>query len=99
MIKYTVSDIIKKSGSKYIIKNKEIREKAIKSAHTPEAMKKMVKTRSENIILKEAILGTLKNELLASKANKSTSYYENFITSFLKEAEDPNSKCGQMLAG
>ena len=79
-------------------KNKEIREKAIKSAHTPEAMKKMVKTRSENIILKEAILGTLKNELLASKANKSTSYYENFITSFLKEASDPNSKCGQMLA-
>ena len=79
-------------------RNKETLKKAVKSAHTPEAMQKMLKTRSDNVILKEAILGTLKNELLASKANKSTSYYENFITSFLKEAEDPNSKCGQMLA-
>ena len=80
------------------LKDKAIRDMAIKNAHTPQAMQKMLKTRSDNVILKEAILGTLKNELLASKANKTTSYYENFITSFLKEAADPNSKCGQMLA-
>src|SRR5574344_2244637 len=79
-------------------KNKDTLKKAIKNAHTPEAVQKRIKSHADNVILKEAILGTLKNELLASKANKSTSYYENFITLFLKEAEDPNSKCGHMLA-
>jgi len=76
----------------------DIQKKATQNAHTPEAMKRMLATKSQNILLRNAVLASIKEDLIAAQKTGKQSYYESFIQKFLKAAEDPNSKCGQMLA-
>ena len=74
-------------------------EKAIKNAHTPEALAKMAQTRHANALIKNEIYNKLKEDLLAKSKNGKT-YYSEYLDKFLAEAKkDPNGRCGQTVAG
>lgn len=78
--------------------NIEQAKKNLKNANTKAAKEKMVKTRKENVLIRNAIYDELKSKLIADNS-KGKAYYSDFIEKFLYIAKkNPESKCGQVVA-
>lgn len=73
--------------------------KNIEKAHNPVSQAKAAQVRTQNARLRSMIYEELKNRL-TDTSKKGQAYYQEYLNKFLDIAKkDPNSKCGQMVAG
>ena len=78
--------------------DKELQKRATAKAHTKESMAKQVLSRKKNLLLKNAIMESLKNILL-EEDKKGEENYVRFLNAYMKDAiKKPSGKCGIQLA-
>ena len=74
--------------------DKELHKRATAKAHTKESMAKQVLSRKKNLLLKNAIMESLKNILL-EEDKKGEENYIRFLNAYIKDAiKKPSGKCG-----
>ena len=78
--------------------DKELQKRATAKSHTKENIAKQVLSRKKNLLLKNAIMESLKNILL-EEDKKGEENYVRFLNAYMKDAiKKPSGKCGIQLA-